>query len=93
MPDTILVFPWNEICFVEFKRPDGKGVLSELQKEEIPLLCYTGAKAYVCESGDHFRQIVKYHATEGKKRLDRLRHDIGAERLKYLQSVPERWLP
>jgi hypothetical protein len=66
-PDVILVFPGGLTVYVEFKHPNGRGVLSENQKERIRELRGQRAPVYVCHTFAHFAKIVAHHL-EGRPR-------------------------
>lgn len=60
VPDMIYIF-FGLTIFVEFKHPNGEGVLSELQKETHRELIANGASVYVCDDFDQFREIISHH--------------------------------
>lgn len=71
VPDFLFVFHGGETIFVEFKRPDGRGVVAKLQEKEIHEISKRGAAVYVCESLEAFKAIIGLHVNAGSKRGDR----------------------
>ncbi len=65
LPDTIFMIPGRlakndheRVVFVEFKHPNGQGVLSELQKDWSEKLFDCGIPAFVCDNFPLFRAIL-----------------------------------
>lgn len=61
VPDTIFGIPGGEVIFVEFKHPNGDGVLSEVQHDRITDLKEKNIAVYACHTFQHFERIINYH--------------------------------
>ena len=56
VPDVMFITN-GAVVFVEFKHPNGKGRLSELQKVEIDRMIAHGASVYVIDSEERFNEL------------------------------------
>jgi hypothetical protein len=71
LPDRILLIPGGRLHFIEFKRPDGKGILSEQQKTRIQELRSMGFSVDVVASKERFYQILsEYHDAEDHRPIN-----------------------
>ena len=61
MPDRIFLVAGGGGFFVEFKNPNGKGVLSFIQEITIGKLRDKGFCVYVCSDIDEFKSILRRH--------------------------------
>lgn len=65
-PDLLLIFRGSgETVYVEMKNPNGKGVISELQKKEHALIRDQGAAVYFCSDFLYFKEIILKHLVRG----------------------------
>lgn len=55
IPDRMFVKKGGDVLFVEFKNPNGRGRLSESQKDWLDFI---GVKAVVCSSFDRFKELI-----------------------------------
>ncbi len=60
VPDLIIIDRWGQVSFVEMKHPNGKGVISPLQKVQIRELLDSHAKVYIAESVQDCMDIIKH---------------------------------
>ena len=71
-PDLVLIFPMTAVTvWVEMKNPNGKGRVSVLQNSEIRRIKGQGGHVYVCESYEHFLEILDTHVSP-KTRIFRI---------------------
>ena len=62
VPDCIFIFSGihgAEVVFIEFKNPNRRGKLSELQKRKIEELQNYGADIFVVDNMEDFDEIIK----------------------------------
>lgn len=57
VPDVLLCVNGHFVA-CEFKRPDGKGVTSEIQKAKINRIRKAGGRAEVIDSFDGFKELI-----------------------------------
>lgn len=60
-PDSLVVFPYGLIIFIEFKNPNGNGRLSEMQKREIKKLRNYKVVVFVVDNFEDFKFIIDEH--------------------------------
>lgn len=61
-PDLTLLLPCGTVLFIEVKTPTGR--LSELQKHMLGRIEQNNGKAYVINSLDYFRQLLRQHGID-----------------------------
>ena len=61
IPDTLCgrTDPTAGVAFVEFKRPDGKGVISAQQYKRVDELTRAGSDAFFCKSVQEYLDIIE----------------------------------
>lgn len=57
-PDVLFCINGHFIA-VEFKRPDGKGVVSDIQKAKIERIRRAGGRVEVVDSFDEFKRLIR----------------------------------
>lgn len=57
-PDRIFLLPKGKCAFVEFKKPDGRGGLSKIQKHIHGLFRAVGHEVHVLHSGDDAKKLL-----------------------------------
>jgi len=58
VPDILLCIKGKFIA-IELKRPDGTGVLSDIQQANIERIREAGGQAYVVDSFEEFKRIIE----------------------------------
>ena len=59
MPDLVLFKDNMDVLFIEFKRPDGKGKVSDEQTKVHEQLKRIGFSVYVVENADEAKSVMK----------------------------------
>ena len=59
LPDQLFINKLGFTIYVEFKNPNGKGVLSPLQARTHKTMRGNNARVYVCKDFEHFKRILE----------------------------------
>ena len=64
LPDDLFINKVGSTVYVEFKNPNGKGVLSPLQAKTHTKMRGNNAPVYVCKDFEHFKRILGHHEND-----------------------------
>lgn len=70
VPDYLYILPWGKIFFVEFKHPNGEGVLSPLQEDTIKIMSDQFVTVFICSEFEDFKWIIYDYFTIKRGRND-----------------------
>jgi hypothetical protein len=63
-PDRLCLLPYGLSCYVEVKRPDGKGRVSKLQQRKIAQLGQLGHRVVLLGTFSHLEMLIETFAME-----------------------------